>query len=192
MSEATKLTKCTGAIPSEMALESCAPWSLNLTGSYNPCMDFNKSPIMFPLVLIILHITRFLFTEVAFVISWSKTWGKLIPGLVGSFILGTSPSLFSVLWLWPMHKTQAHKQATLDHNSGSQEACMDSKVIPNHTGPRAAGLSSSWLRSYLEFALPHLASGNTGNKAAVATFRWASLYRLLRRGKLLMNTPCSF
>lgn len=63
MSRASNLTECNEVFGSEDVYQVMCSIVSVITGSYNPSMDFNKYLIIFPLELIILHITCFWFID---------------------------------------------------------------------------------------------------------------------------------
>lgn len=111
---------------------------------------------MFPFVLIILHFTCFLFTDIALVISlWKKLQGKLI--CITSTILFHKESLLSLSRSSPIPAHYfKHKHRNTESMGTSQENrkpayLAKQRATLSHTALRLSGFSNSQLRRYLKW-----------------------------------------
>lgn len=142
---------------------------------------------MFPLVLIILHFTCFLFTDTALVISLWKNYDGSPP--VWLSLLCSAGSFYFplpfLLYTSPVHQTHPRSSGSMGTSRDNRKpACLAKRrATLSHTGPRLAGFTNSQLRRYLICTLSNSRLQVTKEtKPAGTKFHCATLYTPSWRG----------
>lgn len=103
---------------------------------------------MFPSVLIILHFTRFLFTDSALVISLWKNYDKKFLHVTFTILFLKELLLFSFTCFFyasPLHLTRTQRRQGHRNSTGEQETCIRNKVKGRTESPdlRLSGLGNT-------------------------------------------------